>query len=65
LNKGSGSSLMVVLSLPATSAVEGAAVMTRRESQPRLLTHMYGPAVRRKRFHRPVGLRSCINVSGL
>jgi hypothetical protein len=28
------------------------------------LTHMYGPAVRRKKFRR-FGFRSCINVSGL
>jgi hypothetical protein len=29
------------------------------------LTQMYGAAVRCKRFDRSVGLRSCINVSGL
>src|SRR4029077_5811375 len=29
------------------------------------LTRMYGPAVRRKRFRRVGGERSCINVSGL
>jgi hypothetical protein len=29
------------------------------------LSHMYGPAVHRKRFRRSVGLRSCVNVSGL
>jgi hypothetical protein len=31
---------------------------------PSRLTRLYGPAVRRKKFHRS-GLRSCINVSGL
>jgi hypothetical protein len=28
------------------------------------MTPMYGPAVRRKKYHR-CGFRSCINVSGL
>jgi hypothetical protein len=48
-----------------TSAVRGCPVVSATVPVLLSLTQMYGAAVRCKRFDRSVGLRSCINVSGL